>query len=166
MSPTSDLEARVARLEAIEAIRNLKARYWYACDRKDVEGVRDCFADGPVVIDYDGPAGVLAHRDALYELFERTSCKPNMVEIHHGGPGQIELLDDTHARAVWGLVYQLTDTATKLQSFAGGYYEDEYAFREGRWWITSARFRVVSSTLTGFRDGMSKVLHASANLPG
>jgi hypothetical protein len=45
-----DLDSRIARLEAIEAIKALKARYWYCCDSKDVEGVRDCFLDGPVEI--------------------------------------------------------------------------------------------------------------------
>ena len=43
MSSSHDgLEARMSRLEAIEAIKNLKARYWYCCDHKDVEGVRSC----------------------------------------------------------------------------------------------------------------------------
>ena len=39
----SDLEARVARLEAESDIRKLKARYLNACDAKDVEAIRACF---------------------------------------------------------------------------------------------------------------------------
>ena len=39
-----DFERRLARLEALEAIRLLKHRYLNACDLKEVETVRDCFA--------------------------------------------------------------------------------------------------------------------------
>lgn len=165
MTDLAQLERRIARLEALEEIRNLKARYWYACDRKDVEAVRACFADGVVSIDYDGPAGVLEHRDQLRALFEATSCKPEMVEIHHGGAPILELVDETHARGVWGLVYQLTNTDTRMVSHAGGYYEDEYERIDGEWKIRRARFRVCSSVLTGFKDGAMRVLHAGAHLP-
>ena len=41
------LEQRIARLEALEAIRQLKHRYLNACDLKEVESIRDCFATGP-----------------------------------------------------------------------------------------------------------------------
>ena len=37
------LEQRLSRLEAIEAIKQLKARYFHACDRKESAAVRDCF---------------------------------------------------------------------------------------------------------------------------
>lgn len=33
-----DLEAGIARLKAIEAIKSLEAQHWYCCDHKDVEG--------------------------------------------------------------------------------------------------------------------------------
>ncbi len=166
MTAMEELERRIARLEALEEIKSLKARYWYACDRKDVQAVRDCFADGNVTIDYDGPAGVLEHRDQLYALFEATSCKPEMVEIHHGAAPILEIVDDTHAKGGWGLVYQLTNTDTKIVSHAGGYYEDDYEKIEGRWYIRRARFRVCSSYMTGYKkDGAVKVLHAGPKLP-
>ncbi len=165
MTDSLSFERRIARLEALEAIRNLKARYWYACDRKDVEAVRECFADGEVVIDYDGPAGVLTHRDQLRALFEATSCRPEMVEIHHGAAPILELVDDDHATGVWGLVYQLTNTDTKIVSHAGGYYEDAYERIDGRWFIRRARFRVCSSYLTGYKDGAVRALYAGASLP-
>ncbi|MBN2099971.1 MAG: nuclear transport factor 2 family protein, partial [Dehalococcoidia bacterium] len=34
MNPSGDIEARVRRLEDIEAIKKLKARYWRCVDRK------------------------------------------------------------------------------------------------------------------------------------
>ncbi|MCM2330955.1 MAG: nuclear transport factor 2 family protein, partial [Pseudomonas sagittaria] len=46
-----NLEARIARLEALEAIQRLKHRYLNACDLKQVESIRDCFAEGEILID-------------------------------------------------------------------------------------------------------------------
>ncbi|MGH8809465.1 MAG: nuclear transport factor 2 family protein, partial [Noviherbaspirillum sp.] len=61
------LEARVRVLEDLEAIRALKARYFFSCDRKDPEAMRDCFVSGKVLIDY-GRIGVFHHRDELVDL--------------------------------------------------------------------------------------------------
>ena len=42
------LEQRLERLEAIEAIKQLKSRYFHACDTKQPDKVRDCFAAGEI----------------------------------------------------------------------------------------------------------------------
>ncbi|MBK6809237.1 MAG: nuclear transport factor 2 family protein [Sandaracinaceae bacterium] len=112
---------RIERLEDIEAIKKLKAHYWYSCDQKNVEAVRDCFAEGEVLIDYDGPVGLVRHRDALYAVFEKVGCQPNIVEIHHGGPPQIELRDNGRATGIWGLTYHLLDTTAQVLNIIGGY---------------------------------------------
>jgi hypothetical protein len=160
-----DLEARIARLEAIEAIKQLKARYWHCCDTKDVEGVRACFLDGPVEIHYDGPVGLVHHRDSLYEVFKNVACQTHIVEMHHGGPAQIEVTGPDSARGRWGLVYHLMNRETKTVSVCGGYYDDEYRRVDGQWWITKARFEVCSAVTYGYKDASLRMLHASAHLP-
>ena len=160
-----DLETRIARLEAIESVKRLKARYWYCCDTKDVEGVRDCFLDGPVEIHYDGPVGLVHHRDGLYEVFKNVACQTHIVEMHHGGPPDIEVTGPDSARGRWGLVYHLMNTETQTVSVCGGYYDDEYRRVDGRWWITKARFSVYSAVTYGYKDAALRMLHASAGLP-
>ncbi len=159
------LETRIARLEAIEAIKALKARYWFCCDHKDVEGVRDCFVDGPVEIEYDGPLGLVRHRDGLYEVFQNIACQNHIVEMHHGGPPQIDVRGNDDARGTWGLVYHLCNTELRTSSVVGGYYEDEYRRIDGRWWISKARFRVCSAVTYGSKDTEVRLLHAGAALP-
>lgn len=160
-----DLQTRIERLEAIEAIKALKARYWYCCDTKDVEGVRDCFLDGPVEIHYDGPVGLVHHRDGLYEVFKDIACQTNIVEMHHGGPPNIEVHGSDHAKARWGLVYHLMNTELQTLSVVGGYYDDEYKRDRGRWWISKARFVVCSAVTYGYKGASIRVLHASSSLP-
>jgi hypothetical protein len=160
-----DLEARISRLEAIEEVKKLKARYWYCCDTKDVEGVRDCFLEGPVEIHYDGPVGLVHHRDGLYEVFKDVACQTHIVEMHHGGPPEIEVTSEDSARARWSLVYHLMNTETQTVSVCGGYYDDEYRRVDGRWWITKARFRVCSAVTYGYKNSTLRMLYAGQSLP-
>lgn len=90
-------EARLRRLEHAESIRDLKARYLAACDAKDPEGVRACFADGEIEIDY-GPIGSFDNADDLVAVYRKMACHPHMVEMHHGSNPRIEVLDTKTAR--------------------------------------------------------------------
>ena len=159
------MESRIARLEAIEAVKALKARYWYCCDSKDVEGVRDCFLDGPVEIHYDGPVGMVKHRDGLFQVFKEGACQTQIVEMHHGGPPNIEVHGPDSASARWGLVDHRMNTDTKTGSGGGGDYDDEYKRVDGQWWISKARFKVCSAVTYGWKDAAIRLLHAGARLP-
>ncbi|ODV44109.1 bile acid 7-alpha dehydratase [Cupriavidus sp. UYMMa02A] len=145
MSPSLELEQRLRKLEDLEAIRQLKARYFFCCDQKDPQGVRDCFASGQVLIDY-GRLGVFHERDQLVELFERLGCHEHIVEMHHGVNPQLTVADADHAYGTWGLHYQQIDTHTSTLTQFGAYYEDEYRKLDGAWKIISTRC-VVTSTM-------------------
>ncbi|MDE0950394.1 MAG: nuclear transport factor 2 family protein [Halioglobus sp.] len=54
-------EQGLARLEAIEDIRQLRTRYFHACDSKQLEIVCECFPEGEVELRYG-----------------------HIVEMHHG----------------------------------------------------------------------------------
>jgi SnoaL-like domain len=158
------LEGRLRRLEDIEEIRALKSRYFYCCDRKDPKGMRACFKDGPVYIDY-GAVGKFDNADALVKVFTEIGCHDHMVEMHHGVNPQIELLDATRARGTWKLHYFLINTNDRSLTQLGGYYEDEYQVQDGHWKISRTRF-VVSSTLAmSVADGLAKVLFAGRAPP-
>jgi hypothetical protein len=160
-----NLEERIRRIEATEAIKRLKARYWYACDHKDVEGVRACFMDGPIEIDYAGSTGKVHHRDALRDVFEKGALRPEIVELHHGGPPRIELVTGAHARGIWSLSYHVMDTERRVINHVGGYYHDEYTKVDNEWLISKTRFEIVSAVTYRYKDDAVKVLHAAGKLP-
>ncbi len=141
----TQIEARLRRLEAIEAVRELKSRYLFCCDRKDTAGMRACFADGPVDIDY-GAIGRFDNADALVEVFRQIGCHDHMVEFHHGANPQIEVSADDAASGTWSLHYCLINTAEQTATQLAGYYEDRYRRVDGRWKIEATRF-VATSTL-------------------
>ena len=159
-----DLEQRVQRLEDIEEIRALKSRYFYCCDRKDPKGMRDCFKDGPVYIDY-GAVGTFDNADALVKIFTEIGCHDHMVEMHHGMNPQIELLDSTRARGSWKLHYFLINTRDRTLTQLGGYYEDEYQVVSGVWKISRTRFVATSTLVMDIGSDLPKVAFAGRPSP-
>jgi len=160
---TEDIYQRVARLEAIEAIKLLKARYLTACDRKQGDVLRDCFADGPVVIDY-GPVGSFNHRDQLVAIFEKIACNDHVFDIHLGANPQIQILDASHAQGSWGLYFFQIDAATNKMMQLAGYYDDRYQLIDGEWKIVECRFQHYSVQLMTLAEGLHKVQFAGRSL--
>jgi len=154
----SDWEARLRVLEDLEALRQLKARYFHCCDQKDPQGMRDCFAPGPVLIDY-GQIGVFDDREQLLEVFERLGCHPHIVEMHHGVNPQLTVLDETQARGSWGLHYQQINLQERTLTQLGAYYQDEYRKIDGAWKIAKTRCVVTSTLVLAIAD-VAKVLAA------
>lgn len=159
-----DIQQRIQRLEDLEAIRALKARYLWCCDRKDPQGMRACFADGPVQIDY-GAVGSFDRADALVKVFTDIACRPHMVELHHGMNPQIEILDASHARGTWSLHYFLVNTETQGLTQLAGYYDDEYRKDAGAWKISRTRFVPTSTLALDVSAGAVKALFAGRAPP-
>lgn len=159
-----DIQQRIQRLEDLEAIRQLKARYLWCCDRKDPQGMRACFADGPVQIDY-GAVGSFDRADALVKVFTDIACHPHMVELHHGMNPQIEILDGSRARGTWSLHYFLVNTETQGLTQLAGYYEDEYRKDGGAWKISRTRFVPTSTLALDVSAGAVKALFAGRAPP-
>ena len=152
----SDLAASINRIESIEAIRQLKARYFFCCDQKDPEGMRDCFAAGPVTIDY-GAIGCFDNRDELVAVFTQMGCHDHIVEMHHGVNPAITIVDADLATGIWGLHYQQIDTLKQTITQLGAHYHDEYRRIDGEWKISATRCTVTSSLVSSIADGRLQV---------
>lgn len=137
-----NLEARIARLEALEAIQRLKHRYLNACDLKQVESIRDCFAEGEILIDY-GPIGTFRDRDSFVALYRELACQPRVIDLHHGANPEIYLLGEDGDEAVgrWALCYCNLDAETGATRKLGGFYQDRYRRVDGQWRIVATAFR-------------------------
>jgi hypothetical protein len=159
-----DLASRIQALEDIEAIKRLKYDYFFYCDTKQPDNVRECFVEGPVHIDY-GSIGVFGHRDALVSVFSEMACHDHMVEMHHAQNPRIDLVDATTARGVWGLYYHLIDTRTQSVTQLGAYYEDEYRKVGGHWLISATVCKVNSTYLCDLSEHVANVMFAGRTVP-
>jgi hypothetical protein len=136
-SLTDDLRRRLQRLEDLEEIKKLKARYLNACDLQDPERAKNCFAEGPVLIDM-GHVGVFKHRDEFAALYKAAGCQPYVLDMHQGANPEIDFIDEHHAKALWSLDYRNFNTRDKTATLVSLKYHDEYAKIDGEWKITKS----------------------------
>ncbi|WP_116150001.1 nuclear transport factor 2 family protein [Paraburkholderia sp. BL27I4N3] len=147
------LEARVTRLEAIDAIRALKARYAALADAKYTNDYRrqpehvmagiarqqsECFTERAVWIGGAGFGDDLAGRDMLFEWFKRS---PWRFAMHYYVSETLAFSDADHAVGTWRL-WQLAlrdDDARAVM--LGAVTEEKYERAEsGDWLIGEMRF--------------------------
>jgi hypothetical protein len=165
MAEIDELRRRVQRLEDIEAIRRLKARYLNACDSQDPESAKNCFAEGEVVIDM-GHVGVLRDREEFAKLYKAAGCQPFILDMHHGANPEIEFIDDDHARALWALEYRNINTQAKTVTFVSLMYHDEYARIGGAWKITKSRSEFKTALHLSHASGPLETLLAARSVAG
>lgn len=160
-----ELRRRVQRLEDLEAIRRLKARYLNACDSQDPEAAKSCFAAGEVLIDM-GHVGVLKDREAFAQLYAAAGCQPFILDMHHGANPEIDFFDDTHARGLWALEYRNINTRDKSVTFISLLYHDEYAKLDGEWKITKSRSEFKTALHCSYADTTLKAQLAARSVAG
>jgi len=158
------LEQRLSRLEAIEAIKQLKARYFHACDSKKPEAVRDCFSPGKIDLRY-GRIGNFSDREQMLTVFTELACQPHIVEMHHGQNPCIEIQDADNATGIWGLYYYLIDTRRQTVTQLAGFYHDAYVRQGGQWRITQSYYEVTSTQIFDLSEGMARAIFAGAAAP-
>jgi hypothetical protein len=164
MTDHAALEHRIRVLEDIEAIRQLKHRYFFACDQKRPAEVLDCFAPGEIELDY-GRIGRFSRAADMVAVFTELACQPHIVEMHHAQNPQIRVLDAARAEATWGLYYFMINTRDRNVTQLGGYYVDGYRKIDGEWRIAASAFHVTSTELLDLADGMARVIFAGATAP-
>lgn len=164
MTDEQRLEQRLSRLEAIEDIRQLKARYFHACDTKQPDIVRECFAPGAIELRY-GRIGNFDNRDDMLAVFTELACQPHIVEMHHGQNPRIEVHDGDNATGIWGLYYYLIDTRRQIVTQLAGFYDDAYVRSDGRWRIVRSHYEVTSTQVFDLSEGLARVIFAGRAAP-
>lgn len=136
MNTPSELEQKIRTLEDIEAIKKLKARYWYCADNKLWDGFADCYAEDAV---FESPMlKRMEGRDFIVKVLKKAMA--NIKTAHQGHNPEIKIISDTTATGRWALNDRVETSDGKY--FTGhGYYEDEYVKVNGSW-------KIKKSTLT------------------
>jgi uncharacterized protein (TIGR02246 family) len=122
-------------LDDIEAIKQLKARYFRTMDTKDWDGMWEVFTDD-VVIDTTGAGGgVISGADAFMAFLRDTLA--DAVTVHHGHMPEIVLSSPTTATGVWAMQdYIVWPNAMRLVGF--GHYHETYEKVDEAWLIASS----------------------------
>ncbi|MBQ0155257.1 MAG: nuclear transport factor 2 family protein [Bacteroidales bacterium] len=134
------LEERITRLEDIEAIRQLQAKYQRCLDTRDWDGVGECFADDVVSaygngsMSYDGKENVLGF---LKKVMTKHIPSTHLI---HGGEIDIfpaKVSDGmTTGHAKWYLEDYLNHRIFLLKLHGAAIYDVDYRKESTRWKIT------------------------------
>ena len=120
------LSHRIDRLESLEQIRQLPARYALALDMRDLDALAGLFPE-------DVEVGKSRGREALRAWFDRTLRVQFTGTSHHVGNHVIEFEDADHAR---GVVYSKNEHETGAEwVIMQMMYVDDYERRNGRWFF-------------------------------
>lgn len=125
-------------MDDIEAIRQLKARYFRTMDTKDWDAMRQVFADD-VVMDTSASGGGVVHGADEFLAFLRQTLD-GVVTVHHGHMPEIDLTSATTATGIWALNDILVwPNGMRMDGY--GHYHEIYEKGADGW-------RIKSSTLT------------------
>mgnify|MGYP006433253955 FL=1 len=156
-----DLKLRIQAMEDIEAIKQLKARWWFACDVRDLDGMRSCYNVDDFLIDF-GFIGQFTDIDEFLGVFKELACHPAHIDMHHGMCPEIQLTSETSATGRWRMRFQLLETEQKMVQMMHGYYEDEYIKVDGEWKMKISKYTIMSNLLMQAEEGPLQVLQLGA----
>jgi ketosteroid isomerase-like protein len=125
-------------LADIEAIKQLKARYFRLLDTKDWAGFPGLFTiDAEVDVSEDaGDAGRVSGRDRIAAFVER--AVEGTRTVHHGHMPEIELTGVETARGVWAM-FDCVEFANGSGQRGYGHYFERYVKEDGVWRIAALR---------------------------
>lgn len=129
-------------LKKIEAIKQLKARYFRLMDTKQWDAWREVFTEDVTVQvgsesttwgrDQPPPAEWRGRDEFVTGVRERIH---DSITVHHGHMPEIELTSATTAKGIWAME-DIVESATSVMQGHGHYYET-YELADGRWRIKS-----------------------------
>jgi ketosteroid isomerase-like protein len=148
------LEARIARIEAAEEIRRLKAHYCDLCDDGyDADALAGLFT--PDAVWDGGDLGRFEGTDAIRRFFAGTARALSLA-IHHVTNPAISVADDAQsATARWYLLQAATLRQGNRAVWIAGRYADEFVRASGDWRFRSVTLR--TRFFTPYASGWGEV---------
>lgn len=124
----------------LEAIRQLKYRYFRALDTKRWDDLAETLTQDATT-SYDEGRYAFSGREAILEFLRGALGSPRVLSMHHGHHPEIGMTSGTTARGTWYLEDQVLflDANTVLRGAA--FYSDEYRKVDGHWKICSTGYR-------------------------
>jgi hypothetical protein len=120
-------------VDDIDAIKQLKARYFRLMDTKDWDGMRQVFADDVCIDTTDSGGRVVQGADDFMAGLREILA--DVVTVHHGHMPEIELTSATTATGIWAMEDWLR-WGDDRDMHGAGHYHEEYEKVDGHWRIT------------------------------
>lgn len=120
----------------VEAIKQLKARYFRTMDTKDWNAMRQVFCDD-VMMDSSESGGSVEHGGDHCIAFLKATIG-DVLTVHHGHMPEIELTSATTAKGIWSMEDLLRwPNGGELRGY--GHYTETYEKQDGQWRIKTLK---------------------------
>jgi hypothetical protein len=129
--------------ESVEAIKNLKARYYRCMDTKQWDGWNDVFAlDATLDTREEAPdLEIVVGRENIIAFV--SNVLEGVTTCHHGHMPEIELTSETTATGIWAMEDHLwvsEGNPLPYRSLHGyGHYHETYEKVDGLWYIKTLK---------------------------
>jgi SnoaL-like domain len=121
-------------VDDVEAIKQLKARYFRFLDTKDWAAFRLLFTEDVTVDTSASGGGIVEGADRFVAFLQHTLA--DAVTVHHGHMPEIELTSASTATGIWALQDTIVwPDGTRLEGY--GHYHEAYEAVDGQWRIGS-----------------------------
>jgi len=124
------------KLEATEAIKVLKARYFRYMDTKQWDKLSTVFTSDLVADFREGPGEISHGRDAYMEML--IGAIGEATTVHHGHTPEITLLSGGTAEGIWAM-YDIVDHPRFSLEGWGHYHEKYRVDSDGNWRIAELK---------------------------
>lgn len=121
--------------EDIEAIKQLKARYFRNLDTKQWQAFGELFTEDAIVEASPDPSEQYRGREEIVRSV--SGALGDATTVHHGHMPEIEITGPDSARGIWAMFDYVDLPQLVLEGW--GHYHEEYARVGGAWKIRSTR---------------------------
>lgn len=127
-------------LAAIEAIKQLKYRYFRSLDCNEWELFASCLSEDCAASYSDGKLR-LNGRDAIVAFMRKNMSGADFLSMHHGHHPEIRIESSTEATGTWYLEDTIISLARKTRLYGAAIYEDRYRLEGDAWMISATGYR-------------------------
>jgi uncharacterized protein (TIGR02246 family) len=137
-------------VDDIEAIRQLKARYFRTMDTKDWAGMRQVFTDDVVMDTSEAGGALITGADEFMAFLE--DALGSATTVHQGHMPEIEITSETTATGIWALNdIVIFPNGMRLDGY--GHYHETYEKAGGEWRIRSSKLTRLHMDLSSPGEG-------------
>ncbi len=130
------VEAAMRKLQDIEEIKKLKARYTRCLDKKLWDELPNCFTENATASYRSGnPKGA----KNIAEYLKGVLGAKTVISNHLVSNPEIEILTENNAKGIWKLFDHIIDYQGNAEKSGYAYYDDEYVRENGQWKIQSTQ---------------------------
>jgi SnoaL-like protein len=124
----------------IEAIKNLKHRYFRLLDQKRFDDLAELLLPDCAVSYHNGRYGH-PDRASTIDFLKAYMSSTQVLTLHQGHHPEITLLSDNEATGIWYLHDIVINLAENTKLEGNGFYEDTYRKVNGEWKISHTGYR-------------------------